>query len=220
MTARAVELRHGYTLTDLERLAKIAVARGFWHQGMHPPDRFDLSFSAMAEHLYAADQRPTATDLFNAATTAVRRQAQGDRSAHGVSSVDVYAAAPNFYRYWWDQFGYVPGPEDRIVDRTALWQIFDTLAPRFKKTLLALATHDDHDKAAAALGITRATYFGNLSDARRAFYQLWHEGEKPSRLWVTDRRGANGTGVNVMHSIVRRRTRKRTTQVGDQRQST
>jgi hypothetical protein len=80
MIARAIELRHGYTLTDLERLAKIAVARDFWHQGMHPADRFDLSFSAMAEHLYAADQRPTANDLFSAATTAVRRHAQSDRS--------------------------------------------------------------------------------------------------------------------------------------------
>lgn len=217
MTARAVEVRHGYTLTDLERLAKIAVARDFWHQGMHPADRYDLSFSAMAEHLYAADQRPTANDLFSAATTAVRRQAQTDRSAHGTSNTDVYAGAPNFYRYWWDQFGHVPGPEDRVVDRTALWQILDALAPRLKKTLLALATHD---KAAASLGITRATYFGNLSDARRAFYQLWHEGGKPSRLWAADRRGTNGTRVNVMDSIVRRRTRKRTIPASDQRQST
>lgn len=201
------ELSHGYTLADLERLARISVTRDFWNQGMHPADRFDLSFSAMAELLYASSEPPTANDLFNAATTAIRRQVISDRSAHGISNVDAYKDAPNFWRYWWEQFRHAAGPEERVVDRTALWQIFSTLAPRYQRVLLALATHDDHDKAAAALGITRSTYNGNLFYARREFYRLWHEGEQPSRLWVADRRGTKGTGVNVMHSIVRRRKR-------------
>lgn len=214
MSARDAELRHGYTLADLEHLARVAVARDFWNQGMHPADRFDLSFSAMAELLYASSEPPTANDLFNAASMAVRRQTQSDRSAHGISNVDVYADAPNFWRYWWEQARHTSGPENPVVDRTALWQIFQTLAPRFQRVLLALATHDDHDKAAAALGITRATYNGNLSDARRAFYGLWHEGEQPSQLWVADRRGTKGIDVNVMHSIVRRRKRKRVRDAG------
>jgi hypothetical protein len=58
MTVRAAELRHCYTLADLEHLARIAVVRDHWHQAMHPADRFDLSFSAMAEHLYASDEPP------------------------------------------------------------------------------------------------------------------------------------------------------------------
>jgi hypothetical protein len=134
--------------------------------------------------------------------------------------VDVYAAAPYFWRYWWEQARHTPGPEDRVIDRTALWQIFSTLARRFRGTLLALATHDDHDKAAAAPGVTRATCFGNLSDARRAFHLLWHKGETPSQLWAADRRGPKGTDVNVMHSIVRRRNRNRITQARDHEQGT
>jgi hypothetical protein len=210
---KAIELAHGYTLADLERLARIAVVRDYWHQGMHPTDRFDLSFFAMAEHLYTSEEPPTDRELLQAAWAAVQRQVVSDRSAHGISNTDVYAEAPNFWRYWWEQARHTPGPENHVVDRTALWQIFDTLAPRFKKTLLALATHNDHDKAAAALGVTRATYFCNLSDARRAFYRLWHEGEQPSQLWVADRRSTKGIDVNVMHSVVRRRKRMRARQV-------
>jgi hypothetical protein len=209
MTAPAAEVRHGYTLADLERLARIAVARDFWHQGMHPADRFDLSFSAMAECLYASDEPPASTDLLNAATTAVRQQAQSDRSAHGISSADVYKDAWNFYRFWWEQFRGTPSPEDLVVDRTALWQIFPVLAPRYRNTLLALAAHGDHAKAAAALGVTRKTYDGHLSEARRAFRLLWREGEQPSRLWAQDKRAVKGTDDHtVMHSIVRRRKRK------------
>jgi hypothetical protein len=210
MTAPVTMVRHGYTLANLERLARAAVARDFWNQGIHPADRFDLSFSAMAEYLYASDEPPAPADLLNAASAAVRQQAQGDRSAHGISSTDVYKDARNFYRYWWQQFRCTPSPEDLVVDRTALWQIFPVLAPRYRNTLLALAAHGDHAKAAAALGYTRRTYECNLSEARRAFYLLWHEGEKPSRLWAMDKR--HGTGADdhtVMHSIVRRRKRQR-----------
>jgi len=201
----AVELRHGYTIADLERLAKIAVTRDFWHHAMPPRDRFELSFSAMAELLYDREEPPTASDLFSAASTAVRREAQSDRSAHGISNVDVYAPAPYFWRYWWEQARHVPGPETRVTERIALPQILATLPPRHQRVLLALAAHDDHDKAAAALGITRHTYNSDLSDARRAFYRLWHEGETPSKLWASDRRGTGNE--NVMRSIVRRRKR-------------
>jgi hypothetical protein len=210
MTAPAAELRHGYTIADLERLAAFSVARDLWHQGMHPADRFDLAFSAMAEHLYASDGPPAPTDLFNAASAAVRQQAQSDRSAHGISNTDVYKDARNFYRYWWEQFRGIRSPEDLVVDRVALWQILPVLRPSYRNTLLALAVHGDHVKAAAALGVTRATYFDHLSEARRAFYRLWHEGEQPSRLWAMDKRHGTGAGDHtVMHSIVRRRKRKR-----------
>jgi hypothetical protein len=205
MLIAAVELRHGYTIADLEKIAKISVARDVWNQAIPPADRFDLSFSGMAELLYGSEEPPTLNDLYNAAYAAVRRDAQSNRSAHGISNVDVHAPAPNFWRYWWEQARHTQGPETRVIDRVALQQIFVTLSPRFQRVLLALAAHDDHDKAAAALGITRSTYNTDLSDARRAFYRLWHEGETPSRLWAADRRGKGNE--NVMHSIVRRRKR-------------
>jgi hypothetical protein len=211
------ELRHGYTLADLDRLAMTATARDRWHQGMDVSERRDLAWSAIAEHLYASEDPPTQRELLEAAWLAVQRQVQSDRSAHGISNTDVYADAWNFYRYWWEQARHTPGPEERIVDRTALWQIWETLAPRFQRVLLALATHDDHEKAAASLGITRATYNGNLSDARREFYRLWHEGEEPSRLWALDRRSTKGTDDHtVMSSIVRRRKRARIRAAGRQ----
>lgn len=205
----ATELRHGYSLADLERLAKISVTTDIWYQGMHPADRYELSLSAMAMHLYETDEPPTANELFRAASVAMRRQVQSDRSAHGISNTDVYTAAPNFYRFWWEQFQLAPSHEGRIVDRAALWQIFPVLARRHQAVLVSLAIHGDHDSAAAMLGITRATYNSYLSEARHAFLRLWHEGEQPSRLWAQDKRHGKGLDDHsVMHSIVRRRKRR------------
>lgn len=213
-----LELVHGYTLADLDRLSMVAVYRDFWHRGMDVDERRELSWSAMAEHLYTSEEPPTHRELLEAAWAAVQRQVQSDRSAHGISNTDVDTDAPNFWRYWWEQARYAPGPEDRVVDRTALWQIFGALSPRLRNVLLALAAHGEHDKAAAALGITRATYNDSLSDARRAFFLLWHEGEQPSRLWAQDKRkrkhDSAGDDHTVMHSIVRRRKRQRARQAG------
>ena len=55
------ELRHGYTLSQISELARIAVWRDVWHQSLPLPERQDIAWSAMAEHLYASDAGPHGT---------------------------------------------------------------------------------------------------------------------------------------------------------------
>jgi hypothetical protein len=55
-----------------------------------------------------------------------------------------------------------------------------------------------------------STYQSHLSEARRAFYALWHEGEQPSRLWAHDFRGGqNAENRSIASGIIRRRAKRR-----------
>jgi hypothetical protein len=214
----ATELRHGYTLADINKLTMIAVYRDHWHRGMELHERQELAWSAIVECLYSQDEPPSRHVLIQAAQVAIDLAVRTDRSTHGLSVQNSYAKSgnnafaemPNFWRYWWIQAGHSNGPEERVVDRLALWQIWTELAPRFQRVLLALATHDDHNLAAQSLGITRSAYQTMLCEARRAFYALWHEGEEPSRLWAHDFRGGRKTeNRSVASSVIRRRAKRR-----------
>jgi hypothetical protein len=208
------ELRHGYTLADIHKLTMIAVFRDLWHQGMDVGDRRELAWSAIVERLFSGDEMPSRHALVRAAQTAIDQHVHSELSTHGISTNNFYAGMPNFWRFWWEQTRHTPGPEDRVVDRTALWQIWGELAPRFQRVLLALATHDDHDLAAQSLGIARSTYNGYLSEARQAFYELWHEGEQPSRIWGRDQRGSSRGDHSIASGIIRRRKKYRQQQAG------
>lgn len=193
-----MELRHGYTLDDLHDIARLAVhvagaAAGNWHE------RYDVAWSAIAEHLYAAETRPSQPDLVRAGRLALYaviddyRQAYGfyrrrtDGGQHGIGS------SPAFQAYWWDLCGagVARSPEGRIVERTALSQIMPTLTPAQKQALLALAVHDDYQTAAAAIGVRYTSFKSTIALARRRFLAAWHEGEAPSKPWGCDRRVRN-----------------------------
>jgi hypothetical protein len=86
-----------------------------------------------------------------------------------------------FMRYWHDT-GHA-SPEERATERLALAQIWARLRPAQRDLLAAMAEHEDYAKAAAALGKTWHTFATQISHARTAFRELWHEGETPSRPW-------------------------------------
>lgn len=53
-----------------------------------------------------------------------------------------------------------------------------------------MARHEDYATAAAALGKSRHTFAIQIGHARKAFRELWHEGETPSRPWGAARRAS------------------------------
>lgn len=188
------ELRYGYTLDDLHRLANIAVHADPWHQAMNVADRLETAWSAIAEFLYSCEEPPADYDLIRAARLAIADEWQREKSAHGVA--DPYAgreAAPNYQRYWFATP--TPSPEGRVIDRFAVQQILPTLRRFERDALLALATFDDYAEAERALGIAPRSLPGRVKSAREAFLALWHEGETPSRQWKRDRRVGNRGGV-------------------------
>lgn len=188
------ELRHGYTMADLHAIARLAVhtagtMAGNWHE------RYDTAWSAIAEHLYAAEHWPPRPDLVRAGQLAIYAVVTDERHHHGyykhktIGGTAGPASSPKFLAYWCDWIASTaPSCESAVVERAALAQILPLLTPTQRAAVIALAVYDDYRKAAAALGMKYGTFTCHVADARNRFRQWWHEGETPVRKRTTDRR--------------------------------
>jgi DNA-directed RNA polymerase specialized sigma24 family protein len=180
---------HGYTLTDIHNISRYVVRYNRWYNAADIQDRFDAAWHAIVEHLLAADEKPTDRDLFHAGRTATDREMRQSQQAHGYNYHQPGTGTrPNFERYWFTTAAPTPSPENRVVEREALGQIWPNLTPRQQEALTALAATGDYRLAAEALDITQGTLHVLLSKARKRFLACWHEGEEPSKPWGTDRR--------------------------------
>jgi DNA-directed RNA polymerase specialized sigma24 family protein len=178
------EIAWGYNLADLDQIARRAVYRAYTKWGDRT-DRYQAAWSAIAEHLCTAETAPDLHDLTTVGWRAVNDAARTD-ARHWGADTETGRLSTGYVRYW-----VTPGAspiEERLVDRTALWQILPTLTPRQRQAVTALAATEDYDLAAAALGVSTNTLSAYLTDGRRRFYALWHEGEAPSGMWRLDKR--------------------------------
>lgn len=182
------DLRHGYTLADLDRIARSATS----HVGTMASDytdRLHTAWSAIVEHLYAADHPPAEHDLWHTGRHAIWGEIRSSRRFQGAPVKDLSAGSgemPSFRRFWWDYASAVPSPEARIVERHALAQIWPQLTDRERQAVLAFAANGSVQAAAEALQITTGAMNSRLQNARRRFLAWWHEGETPSRKWRMD----------------------------------
>ena len=197
------DVRHGYTLTDIDQLARIAVYRAST-SGLDYPTRFDTAWSAIVDYLFATDTQPEGVNLVYAGITGIRRLVQTELRHHGVSRAGDGSHWSAFVRYWDQIAQHTASPEARIVDRTALWQIWHRLSRTNQQTLLALAAHGNYAAAAAALGKSAAAFQVAIGRARREFLRLWHEGETPSPVWARDRHGREVTYRSARRTLVNR----------------
>lgn len=184
----AAELRHGYTLDHLHFIARRAVSASM-ARAMDYTDRLEAAWSGVIERLYMSEERPSSLDLIQAGEAALSRMIRTEHRHYGYAGRDSYAgpeSAVNYQRYWWSTPA--PSPENRVIERVSLWQIWEQLSDKHREVLATLSAHGDYQAAADALGITVGTFNVHVSKARKAFYALWHQGEEPSRVWGTDRR--------------------------------
>lgn len=179
-------LRHGYNLADLDRLTKRAIWR-VWGVHLDYRTRYDLAWSAITEHLYASAEPPSPSDLVFAGQDEIANHVRDQMRHHGRDKTNDGEIRRFFATYWELSIRHAPAPERRVVERTALWQIWPTLTEAQRRALLALAAHGTHQAAAESLGITVKTFRQHVGNARRRFLELWHEHEQPSRFWGTDR---------------------------------
>lgn len=122
-----------------------------------------------------------------------------------------------YLRYWRSSAQPTRSPENPIVDAFALRQIWPKLTKTQRAVLVALAEHDDYDKAAAELGLTYHTLVSHLPNARRTFLKRWHQHERPSRPWGNDLRKrdpAAGPHYRTVTGNIRRRERRRAALAG------
>jgi DNA-directed RNA polymerase specialized sigma24 family protein len=188
---------HGYTLHDLHHLARHAVHTDRWHRAGDIEDRFDAAWHAIVEQLLTAKEPPTRNDLLWAGRQGCDDEVRQQQRAHGYNHhLPGTGTRPRFESYWFTASAHTHSPENGVVERHALRQIWPRLTPRQRQALTALAACGDYQLAAAHLGVTEGTFQVLISRARRRFLQLWHEGERPSRMWGTDRRvGSRTAGV-------------------------
>lgn len=204
-------LKHGYTLADLHRVARLATHTDRSHHAGDYLDRVGIAWHGAVEHLYAAENPPPEHALVRAGRDALRKSLQADLHFRAISH-HTYEPMPSAYKFW-ALAKVTPAPQDTVIDRVALWQIWPRLRETDRTALLALAAHEDYSQAAGALGMRYYTFTKAVRAARLRFLALWHEGEEPSKLWGRDRRagrrGERATGqVAAVRQVGRRRTAK------------
>lgn len=207
----AIDIRHGYTLADLDRMARAAVQMA-WPRAMDYRERYETAWSAIAEHLCATDEEPVERDLKLVGCNAVNRLAQDHGRHWGLDRNNAgagFESARNFLRYWELSRRATGSPENGVVERLALAQIWPHLSDTHRMVLAAMAVHADNVIAAESVGKTYATFNTHLMSARRRFLTHWHQGETPSRFWGKgDRRHGRRSGIQVLANRSQQRARR------------
>lgn len=171
-------IAHGYTLTDLDKLTRAAIIADR-SMAMPHAERHDIAWSAIAEHLYAAESPPSRQELIRVGWAAIYHEVRDGRRHNGYRDRQFDAglgSAPRFARFWTHRDGDF---ETDLVERLGAREIFAALRESHRDAVLALATFDDHQAAATALGISYKALCARMVGARREFTALWLEHETP-----------------------------------------
>jgi len=179
-----VDLRHGYTLADLHRMARMSAAANRTYAA-DVRDLLDAAWSAIAEAIYVADIWPSEHSLLQVGKGAIWALVKDHRQTYGYRDREWDAglgSAPRFCAYWLGT-RVTAGPEERVVERHALPPILAALPESQREALAAVAAwNGDRPAAAVALGLKERTLDRRLLLARRTCLALWLEGETPRRV--------------------------------------
>lgn len=198
--ADTATLRHGYTLDDLNRIARtVVVANAQWWRGADRHQQANLAFSAIAEHLYMADHQPDERELHAAGTRALVEDAKAYRHHHGLrdGGNGLTGEAPRFAAFWYEP----PSDpwEDRLLDRIAVEQIMPMLDEPLMQAVAALAALEDYALAADALELKYPTLTARINRGRKQFCRYWYAPETAPVGRGTDRRVGSRNAVERTH---------------------
>lgn len=206
---KAPELRFGYALADIDHLVRGVLYLDRWHRGMDIEEKEAVARLAILEALHDAPYWPQRHDLLRAGSAAISEHVRRERTYAGQARDNAWSDAgtrPHWVLYWEWATRNTPSPENGVVERAALHQIWPRLSETHRRVLAALAAHGDYRAAAAALGKAPATFQVQISMARREFRRLWHQHETPRGAWGTDRRADRGAKPRPTTAAMARRT--------------
>jgi len=189
--AQPTPLPHAYTIADLDALTRRAAFLCPF-RFLTIAERVDIAQFALVEHLFTCQDRPNSGELVAKGVRAIHAHVERAGSFHGTyfraSGYQPGTPMVRHRRYWTSVAAPTQSPENIVVDVTALSQIWPRLSKTHQNVLLALATYEDYEKAAEAVGKSYRTFLSTISAARQRFLRFWHEHETPSRMWGRDGR--------------------------------
>lgn len=169
-------LRHGYRIDDARRCALMAANSRFAARTLPHHERVDAAWYGIVEHLYAAAECPSPTDLCDVGVKAVNDASRAEGHHYGVDR-RRHRPMPKFALFWAPRV--VHSHEDAVVDRLALRQVLALVSADQRDALVALAVFGDRDAAAEALGLAQGCLDSRLFRARQVIYAAWFEGQAP-----------------------------------------
>jgi hypothetical protein len=208
----SLPVAHGYTMRDLDQLTRIAIQRRSAYAACDIDERYAAGWHAAVDLLLTSEQPPTRRDLIHAAWESADHETRrtGEHRGHGRSRGDGSrsdGATVRFWAYWDTDSHTTPSPENGIVDRIALAQIWPQLTPGQQQALTALATMGSYQAAADAIGVNYQAFCRRIFTARSRYLALWLEGETPAGRW-RDRRIQTEGGKRQSASAHMRRRRR------------
>ena len=186
---------HGYTMRDLGRAARAACAADRTLSS-DVVTRYDVAWSAIAEHLCAAQVRPSWDELVRAGWQAIYREVREVGRLYGVDRQErsgQVGSAPRFAAYWTGGRMRTESAAEALVERMAVWQVLGTLGQAQREAVVALAVEDDYQAAADMLGIRYGTLTARLRTGRARFRVRWFAPETAPPSRGTDRRVGSRT---------------------------
>lgn len=202
-------LKYGYTLAVIQELTSAAVHNERFNTYRDHAERMDIAWSGIVEYLYASEEPPTRRELMLAGMDAINSFFKTEQRHHGIPQDRRSDFGVNYEKYWETFSRPTPSPEERVVERIALVQVWEALTPTAKAAFTALAAWEDYELAAKAVNRTPRQFYSQVSYSRRLFLELWHDGELPSQPWGHDRRRTKKE-VNPRYTakIIRQRRRR------------
>ncbi len=177
LVAQTAEVRWGYTMDDIDRLARRVYNRTRSNYLFDQSDRYSAAWFGIVEHLFESVELPTPADLIQAGTRRVGDESRLNQSFYGYRADMPNKEAPRFVTYW--RRGGQSDFTDRIAEREALPKVLAVLNTTLYEAIVTLAAFDNMSDAARALGISDKAFEHRIKRARAALISAWFAPEHP-----------------------------------------
>lgn len=217
--AQTAEVRWGYTMDDIDRLARRVFNRTRHSYLFDHIDHIGAAWFGIAECLFDSVEKPSEADLMAAGISRVGSESSANRQFYGIREDMPNKQGPRFAAYWRHE----PRDDftDRIADRESLPRVLSVLNTNLYEAIITLATFGNMSEAAKALDIGDKAFEHRIKRARTLMIEAWFAPEHPANhgngYGDTCRRGhsraehsyRNDRGTNVCRVCQRAAQRRR-----------
>ena len=176
--AEVAEVRWGYTMDDIDRLARRVFNRTRKSYLYDHADRLGAAWFGIVEHLFETVEKPTERELIQAGTSRVSMESNANRTFYGINA-DLNDEGPRFTMYWRTSGERTDGFSDRIADRESLPRVLEVLNLDLYEAIVTLAAYGNMGEAAKALGISYNVFHKRITRARSKLIEAWYAPEHP-----------------------------------------